>query len=69
MVLVDAPSLLASSCKNDKSDKMVVKASCDFEHDMAIAFKDIFMEEMYSLEQTPLETLVMSRLLRSCPMI
>jgi len=69
MVLDDTPSLLASSCKNDESDKLVVKASCDFEPDIVVVLKDIFIDKRCSLEEPPLEALVMRRLLWSCPMI
>jgi len=63
------PSLLASSCKNDGSDKRVVNASCDFEYCIVVASEHIFIVEKYSLKETPLETLGMSRLSRSCHMI
>ena len=35
---------------------MVVKASCDFEHD--IVSKDVSIEEMYSLKESHLKTFV-----------
>jgi len=50
MILDDAP-LLASLSENDESEKLVVKASCDF----IVVSKDIFIEEKYSLEENPLE--------------
>jgi len=47
-----------SSCSNlfiDETDKLVVKASCDLEHDMIAVSNDILLEEEGSLEETPLE--------------
>ena len=67
MVLDSAPPLLAFSCVNDENDILVVKASCDFEYQIVAVFKDIFIERKYSVEEPHLETLVMSTLLRSCP--
>jgi len=37
------------------SEKLVVKTSCGLKHDMIVVSKDIFVEEEYSLEETPLE--------------
>ena len=33
----------------------MVKASCEFMHDTIVVFKDIFIDEEYSLEETHLE--------------
>ena len=60
MVLEDAPSLLTSLCENEESDKLLVKADCDFEHNIVVVSKDILIEEKYLLAGTPLETLMMS---------
>jgi len=45
MVFDDAPFLLAPLRENDESEKLVVKASCEFEHDRIVISKDIFVEE------------------------
>ena len=49
MVFDHVPSLLACSCENDECDKVVVKASCGFKHDIVVVFKHTFVEEKYSL--------------------
>jgi len=41
--------------ENDESEKLVIKASCGVEHNMIVGSKDIFVEEEYLLEETPLE--------------
>ena len=41
--------------KNDESEKLVVKAICNVNHDIIVVSIDVFVEERYSLEQTPLE--------------
>jgi len=51
----DAHFLLAPLRENDKSEKLVVKASCEFEHDMIVVSKDSFVEEECSLKETHLE--------------
>jgi len=53
--LDDAPFLLALLRENDESEKLVVKASCDLQHDIIVVSKDIFIQEEYSLKKTPLE--------------
>jgi len=55
MLFDDAPFLLGPLRENNKSDKLVVKVSCDFVHDMIVVSKDTFIEEEYSLEETHLE--------------
>ena len=39
----------------NESEKLVVKASSDPEHDMIVLFNDILVEEWVSLEAAPLE--------------
>ena len=55
MVFDDAPFLLAFLRENDKSEKLVVIASCEFEHDMVVVSKDIFVEDEYLLEEISLQ--------------
>jgi len=54
IVFDDAPSLLAPLRENDRSKKLVVKASCEFEHNTIVVSNDIFVGE-YSLQETYLE--------------
>ena len=55
MVFNDAPFLLGFLRENDESEKLELKASCGIEHDMIVVSKDIFVEDEYSIEKTPLE--------------
>jgi len=65
MVFDNAPFLLASLRENDESEKLVAKASYEFEYDKIVVSKDILVKEEYSLE----ETIWRSPVLRSCLMI
>ena len=55
MVLYEVPFLLAHLRGNDESAKLVTKANCGLKHDMFVVSKDIFVEQQYSVEKTPLE--------------
>ena len=35
------------------SEKLVVKTSCGLKHDIFVVFKEIFVEEEYSVVETP----------------
>jgi len=41
--------------KNDEIKKLVVKTSCDLQHEMTVFSKDIFVKEEYLIEVIPLE--------------
>ena len=55
MVFDDASLLLVPLRENDESEKLVVKANCDLEQDTIVVSKDSFIEDEYSVKETPLE--------------
>ena len=54
MDLDNAHFLSASPGESDESKKLVLKASCDFEHDAVMVSKGIFIKEKHSLKKSPL---------------
>jgi len=55
MVFDNTPFLSAPLRENDKSEKLVIKGTCEFEHDTIVVSKYIFVDGEYSLEENHLE--------------
>jgi len=69
MIFDDAPFLLTPLRENDESEKLVVKACCEFEHDTIVVSMDILLRRNVRLRRLIWKSLMLRSVLRSCPMI